>query len=381
MIAAPNLFGDVLADLGAVLLGSRGMSFSGNFSESGAAVYQTNHGSALDLAGSGRANPIGQISSLAMMLRESFGLAREAALDRGVGRGGPAPRLPHLRRGGARDDDRRHRRAGRAHRGGRRTRWRAGRNEAGPPPRRPPARLPERPGPRAGGPRRDRAARARLLAGARAARVPVVHAVTSVDAGRRTTACRTGRRRRVCAASAARPGTRRPRVSRPRAGETVVSKAFFSAFSAPGLDPALAAAGRTRSSSPACTSTAACARRCSTRTQRGLDVWIAEDAVGSDDPLHAAVTRRYLDGRAARFATVEELLCRIRGGARRTDEAARPAAAMPHAPPPRRGTRASPGARLSAERRGEILSRSGRAPGVRAPLRSRARWPPTSASP
>ena len=79
VLAAPNLFGDVLADVGAALLASRGMSFSGNFSESGAAVYQTNHGSALDLAGQGRANPIGQISSIAMMLRESFRLGREAA--------------------------------------------------------------------------------------------------------------------------------------------------------------------------------------------------------------------------------------------------------------------------------------------------------------
>jgi 3-isopropylmalate dehydrogenase len=80
VIAAPNLFGDVLADLGAVLLGSRGVSFSGNFSSAGAAVYQTNHGSAHDLAGRGRANPLGQIASAAMMLRESFGMAREAAL-------------------------------------------------------------------------------------------------------------------------------------------------------------------------------------------------------------------------------------------------------------------------------------------------------------
>ncbi len=79
VIAASNLFGDVLADVGAVLLASRGMSFSGNFSSAGAAVYQTNHGSAVDLAGQGRANPIGQIASAAMMLRESFGLAREAA--------------------------------------------------------------------------------------------------------------------------------------------------------------------------------------------------------------------------------------------------------------------------------------------------------------
>ena len=86
VIAASNLFGDVLADLGAVLLASRGVSFSGNFSETGAAVYQTNHGSALDLARQGRANPIGQISSLAMMLRESFGLVREAGwIEEAVG--------------------------------------------------------------------------------------------------------------------------------------------------------------------------------------------------------------------------------------------------------------------------------------------------------
>ena len=78
VVAAPNLFGDILTDLGAVLLGSRGLSFSGNFSEDGAAVYQTNHGSALDLAGLDRANPLGQISTLAFMLRESFGMAREA---------------------------------------------------------------------------------------------------------------------------------------------------------------------------------------------------------------------------------------------------------------------------------------------------------------
>jgi 3-isopropylmalate dehydrogenase len=80
VIVAPNLFGDILADLGAVLLGSRGLSFSGNFSGSGDAVYQTNHGAAVDLAGTDRANPIGQIFSLAMLLAESFGLVEEATL-------------------------------------------------------------------------------------------------------------------------------------------------------------------------------------------------------------------------------------------------------------------------------------------------------------
>ena len=74
VIATPNLFGDVIADLGAVLLGSRGVSYSGNYSEQGWSVYQTNHGAAYDLAGKGIANPIGQILALAMMLRESFEL-------------------------------------------------------------------------------------------------------------------------------------------------------------------------------------------------------------------------------------------------------------------------------------------------------------------
>jgi 3-isopropylmalate dehydrogenase len=80
VVVAPNLFGDVLADLGGVLLGSRGLTYGGNFSFTSAAAYQTNHGSAYDLAGSDRANPAGQILSLAMLLRESFGLDAEAAL-------------------------------------------------------------------------------------------------------------------------------------------------------------------------------------------------------------------------------------------------------------------------------------------------------------
>ena len=79
VIVAPNLFGDVLADVGAVLLGGRAHSFSGNFAAGGAAVYQTNHGAAADLAGTDRANPVGQILSLAMLLRESAGL--DAAAD------------------------------------------------------------------------------------------------------------------------------------------------------------------------------------------------------------------------------------------------------------------------------------------------------------
>jgi len=80
VLAAPNLFGDILADIAGALLGSRGVTFSGNFNTRGQAVYQTNHGCAHDLAGADTANPAGQILSLAMLLRESFGLEEAAAL-------------------------------------------------------------------------------------------------------------------------------------------------------------------------------------------------------------------------------------------------------------------------------------------------------------
>lgn len=73
VIVAPNLMGDVLADLSALLLGGRGMSFSGNFSPAGDAVYQTNHGAAFDLVDLDAANPVGQFSAAAMLARESAG--------------------------------------------------------------------------------------------------------------------------------------------------------------------------------------------------------------------------------------------------------------------------------------------------------------------
>jgi len=80
VIVAPNLFGDIIADIAGVLVSSRGVTFSGNFNAEGHGVYQTNHGSAHDLAGTGTANPAGQILSLAMLLRESFGLHQAAAI-------------------------------------------------------------------------------------------------------------------------------------------------------------------------------------------------------------------------------------------------------------------------------------------------------------
>jgi 3-isopropylmalate dehydrogenase len=80
VIVAPNLFGDIIADICGVLVSSRGVTFSGNFDPQGHGVYQTNHGCAHDLVGTDTANPAGQMFSLAMLLRESFGLDQAAAL-------------------------------------------------------------------------------------------------------------------------------------------------------------------------------------------------------------------------------------------------------------------------------------------------------------
>ncbi len=79
VVVASNLFGDVLADSATAVLGSRGLSYSANFGSEGRAAYQTGHGAAHDLAGTDTANPIAQILTLAMMLRESFGLGEIAA--------------------------------------------------------------------------------------------------------------------------------------------------------------------------------------------------------------------------------------------------------------------------------------------------------------
>ncbi|MEM8885768.1 MAG: isocitrate/isopropylmalate family dehydrogenase [Planctomycetota bacterium] len=91
VVAAPNLFGDILSDLAALLLGSRGLSYSGNFDGNfhggGAAVFQTGHGCAHDLAGRDVANPLGQILSAAMMLRAAFDRPTDAArIERAVER-------------------------------------------------------------------------------------------------------------------------------------------------------------------------------------------------------------------------------------------------------------------------------------------------------
>jgi len=78
VILAPNMFGDILSDAAAVLPGSLGVMASASMNSEGFGLFEPPGGSAQDIAGKGIANPIGQILSLAMMLRFSFGLDKQA---------------------------------------------------------------------------------------------------------------------------------------------------------------------------------------------------------------------------------------------------------------------------------------------------------------
>src|SRR5579859_2395702 len=84
IVLTENMFGDILSDEGAVLAGSIGMLPSASIGPkrpSGAWVglYEPVHGSAPDIAGQNKANPLGAIGSVAAMLAYSFGLKEEAA--------------------------------------------------------------------------------------------------------------------------------------------------------------------------------------------------------------------------------------------------------------------------------------------------------------
>ncbi|GCL37375.1 3-isopropylmalate dehydrogenase [Anabaena aphanizomenioides LEGE 00250] len=78
-IVTGNLFGDILSDAAAMLTGSIGMLPSASLGASGPGVYEPVHGSAPDIAGQDKANPLAQVLSAAMMLR--YDLDQPAAAD------------------------------------------------------------------------------------------------------------------------------------------------------------------------------------------------------------------------------------------------------------------------------------------------------------
>jgi acyl-CoA reductase-like NAD-dependent aldehyde dehydrogenase/nicotinamidase-related amidase len=131
---------------------------------------------------------------------------------------------------------------------------------------------------------------ARLLENCRSLSIPVVHVWTTSGTD----------------------GPSPPELLRPAAGEDVVHRTFLSAFSTGDLDRLLGVhhadtlliAGLSLHEGIRQTALDACERR--------LDLWLADDAVASDDPLHAAVTRRYLQDRGIPFAPVDQLVRRLR---------------------------------------------------------------------
>ena len=69
VIVTGNLFGDILSDLGAALVGGLGLTASGNIHPGRVSLFEPVHGSAPDIAGQDRANPLAAILTTAMMLR------------------------------------------------------------------------------------------------------------------------------------------------------------------------------------------------------------------------------------------------------------------------------------------------------------------------
>src|SRR5205823_12194682 len=107
VILTENLFGDILSDEAAMLTGSIGMLPSASVGSGGPGLFEPVHGSAPDIAGTGRANPLAMFGSVAMMLRYGLGMESEAAgiesaidtaLEAGLrtpGRRGPGPNGGH----------------------------------------------------------------------------------------------------------------------------------------------------------------------------------------------------------------------------------------------------------------------------------------------
>jgi len=87
VVVTENLFGDILTDLAAAVQGGMGLAASGNLDPTGAApsMFEPVHGSAPDIAGTGRADPIAAVISLGHMLDALGESAAAARVDRAVG--------------------------------------------------------------------------------------------------------------------------------------------------------------------------------------------------------------------------------------------------------------------------------------------------------
>src|SRR6185369_3514336 len=84
VVVTSNMFGDILTDLGAAIAGGLGLAASGNIHPGRCSLFEPVHGSAPDIAGKGVANPLGAISSAAMMMTHLGEHKVAARIDRAV---------------------------------------------------------------------------------------------------------------------------------------------------------------------------------------------------------------------------------------------------------------------------------------------------------
>jgi acyl-CoA reductase-like NAD-dependent aldehyde dehydrogenase/nicotinamidase-related amidase len=153
-----------------------------------------------------------------------------------------------------------------------------------------------------------------LLNGCRERRVPVIHIWTTVD---RETDRRLPHWKKTdrwdCVVGTA--GHAPPSPLRPLKTETIIHKSGFNGFASGQLDAALE---KIHCDTVVLTGVHlhACVRAAAVESlERGLDVFIIEDAVASHDPVHAAATRRWLAGRGVEFIPANEILSRLDGNA------------------------------------------------------------------
>jgi alpha-ketoglutaric semialdehyde dehydrogenase len=147
----------------------------------------------------------------------------------------------------------------------------------------------------------------RVLDGCRAAGLDIVHVWTTV---RREPDQRMPHWKRdgrwICVEGT--PGHAPPPGLEPEPGEAIVHKTHFNPFTGTELEDEIRERGADRV--VVCgLHLHACVRETVIGAyERGLEVWVADEATGSDDPVHAAITRRYLERRAARFLSTDDLL-------------------------------------------------------------------------
>lgn len=169
---------------------------------------------------------------------------------------------------------------------------------------------------------------AALLAGARRRGIPVVHVHTLVGAdGAGQMPHWTRQNRRQCVEGT--PGAEPPPGVAPLDHELVVRKRYFTAFADQQLDTWLRGRGVQRLIVAGAYLHACVRSTVLDAYERGYEVWVADDAVGTTEPVHAEITRDYLAARAASFRRTDDILAALDGERGRAVCAADAAAVLP----------------------------------------------------